>query len=101
MKFTFSDILIYGVAIYFFIGLSVVTLQSLNGAKCGPIQLGGQYVYSVNQNASRFWLWRSLQWLPTAWENVVDGDVGFGDFISPKECIWVPDGKNPAETTRD
>lgn len=91
-----TDILIAGVVIYLFLGLGIVSVQALSGAPCGPVKLGGDYVYTVNAEAPRFWV-RILKWLPTAWSNVVDDNVSLGDFISPKTCIWVPDGKTPAE----
>ncbi len=61
------------------------------------MKLGGDYVYTVNVHAPRFWLWRIGQWLPVAWENVVDRGVSVGDVLAPKECIWIEDGKDPAE----
>ncbi len=91
------DILIGIVVMYIFLGVSIVTVQTLSGAKCGPIRLGGVYVYSINANASRFWLWRTFQWGGTFWENVVDRDVSVADFISPRQCLWVPDGRSSAD----
>lgn len=96
-----TDILIAIVLIYLFLGLGIVSVQALSGASCGPIKLGGYYVYTVNAEAPRFWGWRVLKWLPATWANVVDGDVALADFISPKECIWVPDGKTPAEALEE
>lgn len=92
-----TDILIGVVVAYLFLGAGIVSVQSLSGASCGPIKLGGHYVYTVNVEAPRFWGLRILKWLPTAWTNMVDGDVTLADFISPKACIWVPDGMTPAE----
>ena len=69
------DILIGVVIGYVFLGISVVAVQELSGSKCGPITLGGDYVYEVNQDASRFWIWRIFQWLPTAYDNVFQEDV--------------------------
>lgn len=91
------DILIGAVVIYIFLGTGIVSVQALSGAKCGPIRLGGHYVYTVNVDAPRFWLWRIGQWLPTAWDNLVTNDVPVADFISPRDCLWVPEGKTPAE----
>ena len=83
--------------VYIFLGLGTVSVQALSGAKCGPIRLGGNYVYTINVEAPRFWLWRAAQWLPTAWGNLVTRDVPLADFISPTECLWVPEGQTPAE----
>jgi len=91
------DILIGAAVTYLFLGAGVVSVQALSGAKCGPIQLSGFYVYTVNVDAPRAWWWRVAQWLPTAWDNVVTNDVPVADFISPRECLWVPEGKTPAE----
>ena len=91
------DILIGIVVAYIFLGLGVVTVQTLSGAKCGPIKLGGDYVYTVDAEAPRFWLWRAAKWLPTAYNNVILNNVSIGDYISPTECIWVPAGKTPME----
>lgn len=91
-----NDILIGAVVIYLFLGAAVVSLQALSGASCGPIKLGGRNVYTVNVEAPSFWGWRILKWLPNAWANLVDGDVALMDYLSPKECIWVPDGMTPA-----
>lgn len=96
-----TDILIGVVVTYLFLGAGIVSLQSLSGVSCGPIKLGGHYVYTVNVEAPRFWGLRILEWLPTTWTNMVDGDVALADFISPKECIWVPDGKTPAEALEE
>ena len=92
-----SDILIGTVVIYLFLGVAVVSVQHLSGASCGPIKLGGHYVYTVNVEAPRFWGLRVLKWLPTFWTNVVDGEVPLADFITPKECVWVPDGMTAVE----
>lgn len=92
-----TDFLIVIVVTYLFLGVAVVSVQSLSGVSCGPVKLGGDYVYTVNAEAPRFWGLRILKWLPTAWSNVVDGDISVGDFITPKACIWVPDGKTPFE----
>lgn len=91
------DFLIGAVLVYLFIGICVVTLQWLSGAKCGPIRVDGDYVYTVNVHAPRLWLWRMGQWLPIAWENLLERDVSIADYISPKECLFVPAGKTPAE----
>lgn len=94
-----TDVLIVIVVAYLFLGLGIVSVQALSGAPCGPVKLGGDYVYTVNAEAPRFWV-RILKWLPMAWSNVVEGDVSPGDFITPKSCIWVPDGKSPAEVLK-
>ena len=86
------DILIGVVIGYVFLGISIVAVQELSGSKCGPITLGGDYVYEVNQDASRFWIWRIFQWLPTAYDNVFQEDVGLGEFMSPSKCIFESDG---------
>ena len=91
------DILIGIVVAYVFIGLGVVTVQTLSGAKCGPIKLGGDYVYTVDVEAPRFWLWRAGKWLPNAYNNVILDNVPIADFISPRECLWVPAGSTPKE----
>jgi hypothetical protein len=96
-KNRFADFLIGAVLIYIFVGICVVSLQALSGAKCGPIKLGGDYVYKVNQDAPRFVLLRALKWLPVAWDQIVDKDVPVGDFISPKECIWISDSGVPED----
>jgi hypothetical protein len=85
------DILIGVVLVYFFIGLSVISLQGLSGSPCGPVRVGGDYIYAVNRDAPRFWLTRALTWLPTAYDNISNQDVSIGEFISPQECLWVSD----------
>ncbi|MDX1554844.1 MAG: hypothetical protein R3212_02345 [Xanthomonadales bacterium] len=100
-KGRFTDILIGIVVMYVFLGVGIVTVQVLSGAKCGPVRLGGEYVYSVNANASRFWLWRTFEWLPTFWDNVVDRDMPVIDYIAPRECLWVPDGKTAAQVLEE
>ena len=92
-----TDLLIAIVVIYLFLGLGVVSVQALSGAPCGPVKLGGDYVYAVNAEAPGFWGLRAVKWLPIFWSNVIEGDVTFADFLSPKECIWVPNGMTPAE----
>lgn len=91
------DILIGAGVTYLFLGVVIVSLQALSGAKCQPIRLGGHYVYTVNANASGSGLVRVGQWLPVAWENLVTKDVSLADYVAPKECLWVPDGRSPAE----
>ena len=86
------DILIGTVIAYVFLGISVVAVQELSGSKCGPVILGGDYVYEVNQDASRFWMWRIFQWLPTAYGNIFEKDLSLGEFMSPRKCIWESDG---------
>ncbi len=95
------DILIALVVAYLFLGFGIVTVQTLSGAKCGPIKLGGDYVYTVNVDAPRFWIMRALQWAPVAWGNVVDGDVSVADHLIPKECLFVPDNKTPQEVAEE
>lgn len=95
------DFVIGAVVIYLFLGFGVVTVQTLSGVKCSPIRLGGHYVYTVNSNAPKFWLWRVGRWLPIAWENLVTKDVSLADFMSPRQCLWVPDGKSPAEVLEE
>lgn len=96
-----SDILIGVVLTYLFLGISIVSVQALSGASCGPIKLGGDYVYTVNAEAPRFWGLRILKWLPVAWDNLAEDKVPVLDFLSPKECIWVPAGKSPTEAMED
>ena len=85
------DILIGVVLVYLFIGLSIVSLQGLSGSPCGPVRVGGDYIYAVNRDAPRFWLTRALSWLPTVYDRVYLNDVPIADFISPQECLWVSD----------
>ena len=91
------DVLIAVLLVYLFIGLCIVSLQGLSGAKCSPIRMGGDYVYTVNVEAPRFWLLRALKWLPITWANVVDNNVSVSELVSPRECLWVPDGQTPAQ----
>jgi len=85
------DILIGVVLVYFFIGLFWVSLQGLSGSPCGPVRVGGDYIYAVNRDAPRLWLTRALAWLPTVYDRVYLNDVSISEFISPQECLWVSD----------
>ena len=87
-----ADIFIVTVIAYIFLGTAVVAVQELSGSKCGPVTLGGDYVYEVNQDVSRFWIWRIFEWLPNAFDNLVEKDVSFGEFMSPRKCIFESDG---------
>lgn len=95
------DILIAVVVAYLFLGFGIVTVQTLSGAKCGPIKLGGDYVYTVNVHEPRFWIMRALQWAPGAWRNVGEGGVSVADYLIPKECLFVPDNKTPQEVAEE
>jgi hypothetical protein len=95
------DIIIGIVGFYVFIGLFIVSLQGLSGSPCGPVRVGGDYIYAVNRDAPRFWLTKALAWLPNAYDNIWLQDVSVGEFISPQECLWVSDSgrfENPRTT---
>lgn len=85
------DILMGIVGFYVFIGLFIVSLQGLSGSPCGPVRVGGDYIYAVNRDAPRFWLTKALAWLPTTYHVVYEQGVSISEFISPGECLWVSD----------
>jgi hypothetical protein len=94
------EILIVLVIAYLFVGILIVTLQFLTGRDCGPVRVDGDYLYVVNEDASRNAMIRALQWLPTTYDNLYVKDVSLGDFISPKKCLWLKDGETVPEEVR-